>query len=369
MLTLTTRTKAAVALAAILACNYATFEECFIHCWQYVLPAEGIQDQDENGYFDTVCTNAHAGAGAMFAPIQSIGYPGKVCNASNDSQAHHETIKKVVLAKLANDLGSLTMTEIETYEDWMETVATWTYFTCVAQLTCNGDFDCDIDPNIPDDQACTQNSAESLCSTYVETVALANLDLDTGPDVPEYGGTSKKSINPETQDCDFKPESTDGFFPGEGDDGDGDGGEGGDDTTGAGAGPFGDIDMLVYCDPQTTCVVDEDLLANVAANFTVFDDEEVRLTAVSISGVGRCAQVSGLDNGEDSKELLDAFGIQNNDLITHVNGTALSSTANVHQVVYDLGGATSWTVTVRRWNGSTWTTLNYSVSLPLTFGP
>jgi hypothetical protein len=50
-------------------------------------------------------------------------------------------------------------------------------------------------------------------------------------------------------------------------------------------------------------------------------------------------------------------------MITAVNGVSLSSAANVLQVLDELNTSTSWDVTVKHWDGSSWTTLNYGIDL------
>lgn len=68
--------------------------------------------------------------------------------------------------------------------------------------------------------------------------------------------------------------------------------------------------------------------------------------------------------------MLDAFGLQDGDLLTHVNSVALNSEANIANVIHDFenGGEYSWTLTVRRQNGMTWDTIDVFVSFPLS-GP
>lgn len=145
---------------------------------------------------------------------------------------------------------------------------------------------------------------------------------------------------------------------------DDDGGCGVDETGGGGGivDPFGDIDNSVYCSPQTDCTILQQLHYDVGYNFHVFYDEGVEL--VPVSSPTRGVKVTGLNSGEYSKELADAFGIQNDDVITHVNGTQLANEANTFTVIAMLDADDGpWSVTVRRWNGSSWATLNYSIAL------
>lgn len=141
------------------------------------------------------------------------------------------------------------------------------------------------------------------------------------------------------------------------------------DETGEGlvsGNPFGVISQLVYCSPQTECAILSDLHYNVGYNFHVFWDEGVEMTFVTLPTRGY--QLSGLDTNEHSKELLDAFGIQNGDVITHVNSTQLVDEAATLDVIGMLDEDDGpWSITVRRWNGSSWSTLSYSVEIATSF--
>ena len=143
---------------------------------------------------------------------------------------------------------------------------------------------------------------------------------------------------------------------------------GGDaDTTGGGGvadPPFGILSELIECSPQTSCAIDPQLIANVEASFSVFYDEGVVMPfgtfATGVTGL----KITGLNTGEDSKALFDAFGLRNNDVITHVNGTALNSSAKIWTVIGGLEDASTWSIKVRRRaSGSTYSTLNYSIVL------
>jgi MYXO-CTERM domain-containing protein len=147
-----------------------------------------------------------------------------------------------------------------------------------------------------------------------------------------------------------------------------------DDTDEGGGGgmtdPFGDLQELIWCSPQTTCTIDAELLTNVDTNFYVFWDEgvtgELGTWATGVTGF----KITGLDTGEDSKALLDAFDIRNNDVITHVNSTALVTWRHLADVVADIQNVSSWSITVRREGTppNPWVTLNYTVSIAVSFG-
>lgn len=149
-------------------------------------------------------------------------------------------------------------------------------------------------------------------------------------------------------------------------------GDGGsvDSSTGGGGviDPFGDVETLVYCSPPTTCWIGPELKSNVETHFNVFYDEGVELTlgtyATGVTGL----KVSGLDAGEESKGLFDAFGITNLDVITHVNNTALDSGSDVWAVIDNMDGVSQWNITVRRPARGSYATLNYTISLAVSIG-
>jgi hypothetical protein len=305
--------------AAAAACTIQVGEFCSTHCWQYRVEHGDIPDNETpNGYFDSTCVNIY-GLGTMDAPIPALGVPGRGC-ISYPTQPDHETIKAVIAAKEGNDLGSLSQAQIDTYEDFIESVVDEIRKTCVDRLTCNETF-CDIDSDTTGDQACTKASAESLCDTYVKSVAEAALDLQTGPDVPTYSTPGQEVVRNADLPCDYVAETGTG---------------GGLDETGSfgGVDPFGDIETLVICD-GTVCTVSQDLIDNVLDNLDVFASESVFLVFGS-HVVGDGLLVTGLSSGDDSKELADAFGIQNNDVIAEINGVDLDDEEDLVDVVNQL---------------------------------
>lgn len=246
------RTLCLIGLLATAGCTYYV-GHCYVHCWEYRVEHEDIQDEDDNDYYDSTCINKH-NFGTMDAPISPNGVPGREC-LGFQGQSDHETIKAVIAAKLANDLESLSQSQIDTYEAFVFGGGASLYSlvdevtdTCVNLLTCNKKF-CDIDPEVSGDQACTIASAQGLCATYVESLAGAALDLETGSDVPTYGVPDWKYYNLVSDpECDYEPEAI------------GTGGGGGLDESGGGgmqSDPFGDLDELIACSPQTECKVEK----------------------------------------------------------------------------------------------------------------
>lgn len=126
---------------------------------------------------------------------------------------------------------------------------------------------------------------------------------------------------------------------------------------------FGDIDGSVTCSPATTCSVLAELRYNVEYNFHLFYDEGVVLTlgahATGITGL----QLSGVNAGEQSKKLFDAFNFVNGDVITHVNSVAVDSWVDVGMVLLGIDSTTTWAITVRRHAGTSWSTRNYVITI------
>lgn len=140
---------------------------------------------------------------------------------------------------------------------------------------------------------------------------------------------------------------------------------GADSTTGEMADPpFGDLEELVSCDPQTSCDVDRQLLINIQANYEVFLDDEVTLTIVDSSvQCGPGAQIGGLDSSEDSKELADAFDLRNGDIIRQIESTYILDMEDAAAAVSSLLQDPSTTVVVRRSQGSGCDSLTYDIDV------
>jgi uncharacterized protein (TIGR03382 family) len=148
----------------------------------------------------------------------------------------------------------------------------------------------------------------------------------------------------------------------------GDGGDGG-------VAPFGDIGALADCAAappyELYCNIDEDLRYNVAYNFHIVYEEGVTMThgtwGTGVTGL----KVTGLDSGEHSKTLFNELGVVNNDVITHVNNTALATWGDVLDIIDEVTGAATMEITVRRFKcvvSCSWGTRNYYYTPPLTFG-
>ena len=93
------------------------------------------------------------------------------------------------------------------------------------------------------------------------------------------------------------------------------------------------------CNGSNVCVVDRALVDNVTANFSTFYAEGVSLALVTNPADG--AQITGLDRGEDSTDLADAFGIEEDDVIIEVDGMSLDSEEAAAAVMEHLAGSPS----------------------------
>lgn len=145
-----------------------------------------------------------------------------------------------------------------------------------------------------------------------------------------------------------------------------DGSDQGVDESGSSGGsmldPFGDVDALVTCASPTKCAIEPELFAAVERNFAVFHDEGIRLEPVSIPMLGKGIQLSGFDRGEASYDLLTALGFQDGDVLTHIDGASLLSSATIEQLMLDLTSTAAWSLTIRRRTGSTWLTLDHTLT-------
>jgi hypothetical protein len=299
----------------------------------------------------------------MGAPIPPSGdFGGRGCLFGG--QTDHENVKSVIAAIADNSTGSLTQAEKDSYEGLVSEDVGWAVnsnisrdalYACIAFLTCSQTY-CDIDPNVASKQACTLGSATALCEEYVQAPLIAALDWATGSAVPEY--SVPYNFSEEPGQCDYCPDAAstgDGNCTAPA------------DTTGEPADPFGDLDVLVACSPQTYCTVDAELIWNIQAHFDQFFTENVAL-AIGASGAP-CnvtgAKISGLGNGEDSKELAMKFDLRNDDVITVVEGISITSATAAARVIHDLETTTdAITMRVRRrsTSGMSCTTLNYTIT-------
>jgi len=348
---------------------------CNRYCWSHQQLVTDVTDEDMNGVpdgrFDMTCTRS-IDSEDWYPPLPPFGwYPAEQCIPANIHQIIARTVTSIqdptIDASQACDV-----TDLQIYADFAQTLALQARDACVAHLSCNGaPAGCDIDPTTPENDACTVSTAEDLCNQAVFAPALTALtDLTNGPDAaqPQRDGTVIQYVD-DPADCQpLLQEDTDGppgcDDPGGGNDNDDGLDESGSGTTTDGSmlGPFGDIDTLVTCTTPTSCAVDPELFAAVEANFTVFHDERVQLEPVSIPELGKGLRLSGLDRGEASQHLLTALGFQNGDVLTHLDGASLLSAATVEQLMLDLPTTTTWTLTVHRRVGSTWTTHSHTIT-------
>ena len=143
------------------------------------------------------------------------------------------------------------------------------------------------------------------------------------------------------------------------------GSEAGDSTTSAMAGPWGDLEALVSCDPQTDCEIDRELLFNVSANFDVFTTEGVTLNVVgSSTSCGPGAQIGGIDSGEDVEELADAFDFRNGDIVFKVDTITIQDFGDALKAAEHLSEPSgTTTVVVKRPTSAGCTTLSYDLEV------
>jgi hypothetical protein len=338
-------------------------DTCYKHCWDHTQDVPDVNGQNMMGppddHFDIPCTKDGTPGADYYPPRPVLGwYRGVVC----PPQATHDIIQAVVNsiqdptvdASVACDSEDLVV-----YVDFMEQLAISARDACVADLTCDEQpSGCDIDPFEPDDQACSVVSAEDLCNQVILGPALEALsDLTNGEGAAQPHLSDTLEAVP-YESCEFEPGTGDG-----GDEAVCMGGDEGVDEsgTGMGVGPFGDIDDLLSCSPQRSCVVQEELLVNIENNVLVFHDESIRADAVELAGLGKGVQLFGLDRGEHSEALFDAFGLRNGDVITHIGDETVDVTTSLERELLELRTTGSSSVTVRRWTGSLWSTLDYAI--------
>ncbi|MBC8067000.1 MAG: hypothetical protein IAG13_01595 [Deltaproteobacteria bacterium] len=320
-----------------------------IHCWEHT---QEIEDATGDDKFDGTCQNFYGGT--QFAPnIPPLGtFFGRACV---DEQVDHDTVKDAIQHILDDDHESLLAVQIAVYEQLVDDIVEAAWQQCEDYLTCGDDFpNCDLVPG-GQQQVCTPGSAAALCDLYVTAAAEdILLELQGGGDAQPNPSSPGSKFLAEDEVCDYVAD----FGETGGDDG-------GSDSGGPPADPFGDLDDLVACSPQTSCTLDAQLLWNVQASFNEFYDEGVSLTIgnsgtpCNVTGV----IIGGLGTGEDSKKLADKFGFRNADVISKVEGINTNSETNTFAVVHDLETTTDpVTLTIKRRNGSTCTILNYTLT-------
>lgn len=348
---------------------------CNRYCWSHKQDVPDLTNEDltgvPDGRFDMQC-DLFSDSEPWYPLLPSFGWYGaETCVPADVHGIIAETVASIqdptVDASQACDV-----TDLQVYADLVTTLAMQARDACVAHLTCNGaPAGCDLDPMDPGPQACNLGTAQLLCDEVVLGPALAALnDLSNGPGAaqPQRDGTAIEYVD-DPNDCTPLLQDTDGTpvcdDPGGGGGVDESSDSGVDESSSgsmAGPGPFGDIDTLVTCTSPILCTVDPELLRNVQANFHVFHSDGVWLEQVAIPKLGRGVQISGLDRGEATERLLAAIGISDGDVLTHVDGASLGSVETIEQVLLELPTAGSWHLTVRRWTGSVWVTLDRSIT-------
>lgn len=336
---------------------------CTRYCWSH---AQDIPDLTGDGRFDVSC-RMFSGVDDRYPPLPPFGfYAAEQCVDANLHSIIARTVATIQDPTL-DASSACDVTDLQTYADFVTTLAQQARDACVDHLTCKrSPAGCDIEPGTMGDQACTVTTAETLCDQVVLAPALAALtDLTNSPGAaqPQRDGTVTQYVDDPAQ-CDPLLQADTDDPPACDDPG---GGNGLDDSTGTtgegeGAAPFGDIDSLVTCPTTTRCLVEPELFAHVQRNLHVFHDEAVELSPVALPGLPRGLQLSGLDHGEASAQLLGALGFADGDVVTHVDGSSLASMATIESLLADLPTTSSWTFTLQRRTASRWAPLSRTLT-------
>lgn len=321
---------------------YQGADGCPHHCWQNNTEF-ATQPLNLDLSPSTLPFRCEDASTAQPIPIAPLDLADTVWHATDcPSQADHETVTAVVSAIENGTTGSLFGAQILTYKAFVESLALEQRNHCLAALKAE---DISDDPGL---QSCTHASAVAVCNAYVMYPALAVLAVDSGTSFePPTAAPTQVYTIPQGEMCDFQPglggdtgggEST--SSGGNSDTGDSTGDDGLDSTgTGSSGGavvdPFGDVSALIYCDASgVLCSYQPELVDNIDANFSVFFQEQVSLellrsTDADYPGV----RLSGLDSGEASKDLADAFGLQNDDVLKNVNGIDIEDEADASEAI------------------------------------
>jgi hypothetical protein len=340
---------------------------CTRYCWSHQQDVPDVTDAAmtgvPDGRFDGHCTTS-SGVNEWYPPLPTFGfYAAEQCVPADVHAVIARTVATIQDPTL-DASSDCDVTDLQIYGDFVTTLAHQARDACVDHLTCKrAPAGCDIDPSTMGNQACTIATAEALCDQVVLAPALAALtDLTNAPGAaqPQRDGTVTQYVDDPAEcepllqaDTDDPPACDDP------------GGSGLDDstgTTGEGAAPFGDIDSLVTCPTATRCLVEPALFARVQRSTHVFHDEGVELARVDLPGIPRGLQLSGLDAGEASAQLLTALGFADGDVVTHVDGSSLASMETIAQLLLDVPTTASWTLTVQRRTGSRWTPLARTIT-------
>lgn len=345
---------------------------CTRYCWSHQQDVPDVTDAAmtgvPDGRFDGHCTTS-LGVNAWSPPLPTFGfYAAEQCVDANVHSIIARTVATIQDPTL-DASQACDVTDLQTYADFVTTLAHQARDACVDHLTCkHAPAGCDIDPGTMGNQACTITTAEMLCDQVVLAPALAALtDLTNAPGAaqPQRDGTITQYVQDPAEcepllqaDTDDPPACDDPAGGGNGLD-DSTGGTG---TTGEGAAPFGDIDSLVTCPTTTRCFVEPELFAHVQHNLHVFHDDAIALAPVAIPGIPRGLQLSGLDADEASAQLLTALGLADGDVVTHVDGSSLAAMETIEQLLVDLPTTTSWMLTLQRREGSAWAPLHRTIT-------
>jgi hypothetical protein len=368
----------ALALAT-LACSKPF--PCNRYCWSHQQHVADITDVDmtgvPDGRFDDTCTKSIDGD-SWHPPLPPFGsYFAEQCIPADV----HEVIARTVVSIQDPTVDAsqvCDVTDLQVYADFVQTLAMQARDACVAHLSCNGvPAGCDIEPTDEGNQACTVQTAQTLCDQEVLAPALAALaDLANGPGAaqPQRDGVVIEYLA-DPQDCSpilqADTDGTPGCEEGGGGGGldesgtSGDGGvdaSSGSESGGSMVEPFGDLGRLVRCTTPTTCVIAPELFAAVESNFGIFVDEGLRLEAVAMPETGPGVRISGIDRTQASGRLLGALGIENGDVLTHLDGASIVAPKTLEALMLGLPMASSWTLTLWRRVGGTWKTMVVKIS-------
>ena len=369
-------------------------DQCQFHCWESSVTQDELpEDPNRPGYFAAQCTNP--GGHGELVPIPAIGFGARACYTGSTGPLDYpgpaensltHALLKLAVYNLENGTP-LTADQEDAYNKWEQALRDAMLDTCVAKLTCGGNpDDCDIDGFISGKQSCSVTSATSLCNDLVADELHDQLALPNPTKLPECSGTDFLPVYANLEACeDFVPDMTgftcENFTPTGGEDDGGDDApidppagaddESGSDTsgsdgaadetgaaddesgssTGAGAAPFGDVDMLVDCIGDD-CIVAPELVDNVYANFGVFYDEGVTLELVDATATcGPGIRLRGIGPSSATADLARPFGIGNGDVVRRLNGLALTDTDDILAALDMIASESSFTVQVRERTG------------------
>jgi hypothetical protein len=154
---------------------------------------------------------------------------------------------------------------------------------------------------------------------------------------------------------------------GEEDDGEDDEEEGGpDDDADESAGveePWGDLDALIYC-TVSACTLDQALIEAVVNDPYPMLDDSARLAAYRISMSLAGHKLTGIDTSEPTGALLDALGLQNDDVFLLVDDLPLETFEDVLIAVDHLNSVSQTEIRIRRGGSTITRTYDIAVNAP-----